>query len=237
MNTEILEKVASKLNTHEDFDSVLSYFTAQKFLEWTHNKDILEAGCSTGVITEYLINSANRLDILEGSSKYAQIVSDKFGKKINAVYVDFFEKFKAENLYDVVLFGNVFHHLDAPQEQLQISKGWIKDDGIILITVPNMNSFHRRLGVESGMIKDVYDTTERNDFFVQPGRFDKQRLEELVENTGFEILESSAFFMKPFSHEMMLNLNLNQIQLEGLNKMGQKFPDLASQLFIAIKKK
>jgi 2-polyprenyl-3-methyl-5-hydroxy-6-metoxy-1,4-benzoquinol methylase len=237
MNKDTLEKVASLLDTHLDFDGVLAHFTALKFQDWIQNKTVLEAGCSTGVITEYLLEPSKFLDVLEGSHTYADLVSNKFGSKIRNVFVSFFEDFKTIEKYDVVLYGNVLHHLEHPQEQLELSKSWISHTGVIIITVPNMSSFHRRLGVEAGMLKDTFQTTERNSFFVQPGRYDKQKLEDLVLNAGFEIIESSAFFLKPFNHEIMQSLNLNEDQLNGLNKMGVQFQDLASQLFIVIKKK
>ena len=83
-----------------------------------------------------------------------------------------------------------------------------------------------------GVVEDVYATSERNTFFEQYGRFDKQRLEAVVKDSGLNVKESYGFFLKPFPHSVMQDLELKQDVLDGLFQLGKEHSDLACQLFI-----
>lgn len=99
-------------------------------------------------------------------------------------------------------------------------------------TVPNMLSIHRRLGVAMDLIDSVYDASERNQRFHQPGRFDLLSLKQLVTDFGWRVIEVEGFFLKPFPHDVMERLFPSQDLLEGLFVLGRQYPELASQILI-----
>lgn len=231
MSDDTLERVASKLNTHEDFDGVLARYTARLIEGEVKERRVLECGCSTGVITEMLVESAAALDVVEGSERYAKLVQERFPGKLK-MHVSRFENFDPPQKFDRVLLLAVLHHLEDPAAVLQTAAKWIAPGGSLLLTVPNMTSLHRRLGVASGKADAVDATSERNVFFEQPGRFTQKLLEEMVTTNGYNIVESSTFFLKPFPHEIMNSLELDQSVLDGLFQLGKELPELACQLYI-----
>ena len=98
-----------------------------------------------------------------------------------------------------------------------------------------MLSLHRRLGVQMGYLKDVFDSTHSNNIFHQPGRFTKESLIELCQSCGFSVQECFGFFIKPFSDEQMEMLNPSNELIDALCEEGKNFEDIASLIYIEIK--
>ncbi len=226
-----LERIGKAHNTHVDFDGVLAKYTGRIIAPQTRGLHVLEAGCSTGVITEMLLAYADRLDIVEGSASYAATVENRHRGRIR-MYCTLFSEFQAPCAYDAVVYAGVLHHLTGPVENLKMAGEWIKPGGTIHITVPNMSSFHRELGVAMGISTSVYDTSERNRFFEQPGRFTRERLVRTVADAGLVVKECYGFFFKPFPHGIMNTLELGEDVLDGLFEMGKRHPELACQLYL-----
>jgi 2-polyprenyl-3-methyl-5-hydroxy-6-metoxy-1,4-benzoquinol methylase len=226
-----LEKIASAHNTHADFDGILAHYTGKLIAPQVKNKRTLECGCSTGVMTPMLLEYTNQLDVVEGSEIYAKITADKFEGRIN-MFISLFENFTPSEKYDAVVFAGVLHHIDNPVEMLKHISNWLTPNGYIYISVPNMTSFHRKLGVAIGVSDSVYSGSERNEFFAQPGRFDISKLHSVCEQANLNIIHQEAFFFKPFPHEIMNEISLSEEILDGLFEMGRKMPDDACQLYV-----
>ena len=62
-----------------------------------------------------------------------------------------------------------------------------------------------------------------------------------MEKSGFEILESGSFFVKPFSHEQMYNMMqqgiLNEAVLDGLYYLTEYMPEFGSEIYVNCKLK
>lgn len=226
-----LEKIASAHNTHNDFDGILAHYTGKLIAPQVKNKRTLECGCSTGVMTPMLLEHTNQLDIVEGSEIYAKITADKFKGKIK-MFVSLFENFNPSEKYDAIVFAGVLHHIEDPVEMLKLISNWLKPSGNIYISVPNMTSFHRKLGVAMGLSDSVYSGSERNEFFAQPGRFDSKKLRNVCELANLNIIHEEAFFFKPFPHEIMNQITLSDNILDGLFEMGRKMQNDACQLYV-----
>jgi len=62
---------------------------------------------------------------------------------------------------------------------------------------------------------------------------------ELLTSSGFQVLESGTYFIKPFSHKQMSELIESKIidvkVLDGLYKMTGYMPDLGSEIYAEFK--
>ena len=165
---------------------------------------------------------------------------------INAVicYNDFLENLEAELLdyeFDYIVCSSLLHEVENPRQFLQnIFNLCIKDKTIVHINVPNMNSFHRLLAKESGLIKDEHDISQNNILLQQHTNFDMNMLKSMIQDTGFQILNSGSYFIKPFTHSQMeylmdIGLLTNEM-LDGLYSMQKYMPNLGSEIFIEAKK-
>lgn len=226
-----LNQVASAHNTHADFDAVLARCGARIIAPQLRGLRVLECGCSTGVMTEVFLESARELHVVEGSPVYARQVEERLKGRLK-MFCALFEEFTAKEPYDALVFAHVLHHLEKPVDMLRLVSAWVKPGGAIHITVPNVLSFHRQLGVAMGAAKSVDDTSPRNAFFNQPGRFTRERLVQTVEAAGLRVQECMGFLFKPFPHDIMNSMSLPEAVLDGLFEMGRKYPDLACQIYL-----
>ena len=230
---KVIEEVAKKYLVANDYDFVNTDYAFSIFKDYIKGKIVLEIGSADGVMTEKIVNISKKLDIVEPSDVYCDIVKNIKG--INLVFNDFIENISFENTYEVVLMASLMHHIECPEDFLLNIKKVLNNDSTILATVPNMTSLHRQMGVEMGLLNSVYDETERNRKFHQIGRFDLISFKKLFEDCGYEILESYGYMLKPFPSDIMLKLNLSQEQLNGLFNLGKKYQEICSQLFVRAK--
>jgi 2-polyprenyl-3-methyl-5-hydroxy-6-metoxy-1,4-benzoquinol methylase len=227
----ILEDVAQFYDVAKDFDYFNTKLASRIICSYCANKDVLEVGCATGEMTEDLIRVSKSLTVIEPSETYCNIVSKKFGTKIK-IYNNFIDETHDIIHADVIVIAGVLPHIQEPLIFLNSLKRFLNKKGIILATVPNMTSLHRRIGVKAGMLKDVFDDTPRNIKFNQYGKYDKISFEKLFKDCGFVIKESYGYMLKPFSSEQMMSLKLDWNIINSLFEIGKEYEDLASQLFI-----
>jgi hypothetical protein len=112
-------------------------------------------------------------------------------------------------------------------------------DTIVYINVPNAKSFHRLLALESGLIDSIYQKSNNQIKFQQSHTYDINTLEILVKKSGFSIIESGSYFIKPFTHNQMRKLLdcsiVDEKILDGLDRMIKYCPGLGSEIFVTCK--
>lgn len=228
-----IEEIAKKYIVNNDYDFVNTIYAFNIFKNYLKGKTVLEIGSADGVMTEKIVNIAKRVDVVEPSKFYYDIIKNIKG--VNLIFNDFIENISFKDTYKVVLTASLLHHIERPDIFLFELKKVLNNNSIVLATVPNMTSLHRQMGVEMGLLKSVYDETERNRKFQQFGRFDLNSFKKLFEDCGYEILESYGYMLKPFSSDIMFRLNLSKKQLNALFYLGKKYQEICSQLFVRAK--
>lgn len=230
MNKHLVEKVASIYNVAGDFDYFNTKLAARIILPFCHGKKVLEIGSADGVMTEDLVQTARSLSVVEPAATYCNKLREKFPNV--TIHNCYLQEFDNAATYEVIVMAGLLPHIEYPSVFLQTVKQFLTGDGVVLATVPNMTSLHRRIGVKAYMLKDVYGDTERNIKFHQFGRFDKPSFEKVFRECGYEIVESFGYMLKPFSSEQMLGLKLDWNIINALFELGKENEHLASQLYI-----
>ena len=116
---------------------------AVPILKYKKTGKILDIGCGDGSLLKYLKESGWQtygVEFQETASLYARDVLgiDVFsGRLEDAKY--------SEESFDVITLIHVFEHLPDPSETLKKARSLLKKDGILLIEVPNFNSFEARI--------------------------------------------------------------------------------------------
>lgn len=220
----------SALYEHDEFNRVLAQKAADIIAPRVQGKTVLEMGCSSLSMSKTLAASAARLDIVEGAVRFVELARTNLPDI--TVYHSLFETFEPVRQYEAIVLTNTLHHIHDPQLLLRQVKGWLVPGGSLHVTVPNMYSLHRRMGVKMGLLKDVFDTTDFNTFLEQPGRFTKERLVQTLQNCGFTVIEAFGFFLKPFSDAQMVSLDLPDEAIDALFELGREFDELASKIYV-----
>ena len=143
--------------------------------------------------------------------------------------------------FDFVLASGLLHEVPDPKTLLRQVHDLCRPDTTVHINVPNANSFHRRLAVEMGLIKDVYEASPANIEFQQHTIFDLSALRQTAEDAGFRVEAAGAYAFKPFPHwqmqQMMDSQLLTEEMVEGLYKMGRHSPDLCSEIYVNVRRR
>lgn len=103
---------------------------------------LLDIGCATG----HLLVAARRrgweVTGIEFSEWAARIAREQFGLEVLAGTVESLTL--PQKRFDVITIYHVLEHLPDPLSALQRASRWMKDDGLLVIRLPNLRSFDVR---------------------------------------------------------------------------------------------
>ena len=149
----------------------------------TSGKKILDIGCGTGDFLKYMQNKKWEIDGIEKNEGARKIAIKKNNIKINSDLLSLKEKDK----YDVVTMWHVLEHIYYPQSYIKKIYKILKKDGVIIIAVPNCNSYDAKKYKENWVAydlpihvshfrkKDIYNIANKNNLklkHVEPMFFD-----------------------------------------------------------------
>ncbi len=235
---------------NQPFERYQVFFRKKKIIEIllkTKHDNLLEIGCGLDSIFND-IDSFQKLFVIEPSQLFCKkAVSDLIEHKqkknitvINKLIEESIDKLKSIN-FDFILISCLLHEVSDPKNLLSSIYAITQPNTIIHINVPNAKSFHRLLAVEMGIIEDIFQKSQSNIQFQQHTVFDMNSLIDLVETSGFYVVDSGSYSFKPFTHlqmENMLQANLiTEAMFEGFYKMEKYLPDLGSEIYLNIKRK
>jgi 2-polyprenyl-3-methyl-5-hydroxy-6-metoxy-1,4-benzoquinol methylase len=159
---------------------------------------------------------------------------------INELLQDCEDIFENER-FDFILVSSLLHEIPNQIEFFKTLKNISTADTVTHINVPNAKSFHRLLAVEMGLIDSVYEMSSSNIQFQQHEVFDLARLRELVENNGFDVIDSGSYSFKPFTHSQMQNMinndSISEQMLDGFFNMENYLEDIGSEIYVNVKRK
>lgn len=101
---------------------------------------LLNVGCGKTVFLKELCNYDYQVHAVDISEKYVNFTREKLGIK-NAYHsdiMDFVNSYKGEK-FDCILFFEVLEHLESPGKFLKELHVLLKEDGCIILSVPNSN--------------------------------------------------------------------------------------------------
>jgi 2-polyprenyl-3-methyl-5-hydroxy-6-metoxy-1,4-benzoquinol methylase len=119
------------------------------------DKTVLDVGCNKGYIGEH----ADKTNIFYGLEydEVALVEAKKIYKAVSKYDLNNLQDLKfEEDSFDVIVFADVLEHVLFPAEVLTFFKKYLKKDGYILISVPNIANWKVRLD----LIMGKFDYTE-----------------------------------------------------------------------------
>ncbi|MFY9638063.1 MAG: class I SAM-dependent methyltransferase [Methanobacterium sp.] len=186
------------------------------------NNKILDVGCAEGNIAEVL--SSNKCDVvgIEIDQKSAQNAQN-YCKEVILGDVESLElSSEYNNYFDYILFADILEHLKDPLIVLKKFKKYLKNDGYIIVSLPNISNWRMRIKILFGNFE--YENTG----LLDKGHirfFNKKSAENLIKDAGFEITKFDITGLdSPFGTKFF--------QL-----IGNQFPNLLAYQFLIIAKK
>lgn len=186
----------------------------QKTLTWTgSNKKVLEIGCHTGYLSCWLRRKNNLVTGIECNQDALEIAKPYLK---NAICGNIENESTWKNLgsekFDVILIMHVLEHLVDPWKVLEETKKYLKEDGEVIIAMPNISNFYNRWSIFRGNFDyedvGVMDRTHLRFFNIKTTK-------ELIEKSGYIELE----YFSPWQASFFSKIRL----LWRLGKYGVKF--------------
>jgi 2-polyprenyl-3-methyl-5-hydroxy-6-metoxy-1,4-benzoquinol methylase len=147
------------------------------FSKYKRKGKVLEIGCGDGYFLKFLKEKGYEVMGVELSLYASRYAREVLGLD---VFTGTFEEFPAQKKsFDIICLFEVLEHLHNPLSSLHKIKDLLKDDGILVITVPNFSSFQRIIFGKSWHIIDL----PRHLY-----HFTKNTLREMLKRTGLSIL-------------------------------------------------
>ncbi len=211
-------------------------------------KRILEVGCGVDLFIDAVDKAGvgfERWVVIEPASVFAQRARARATTEPRLLVVEGYCEDPAVGRavhelgpFDVVLLSGVLQDVEDPARLLHISLAFSEPGAHVLVTTPNALSFHRLLAVEMGLMPTPHSLSPRNMRFRQDIVFDPDSLRRLLEEGGLNKLQFEGYMFKPFTHAQMARVLelLPSGASEGLDRLGQKFPQHAAEIaYIGIK--
>ncbi len=212
----------------------------QERLEQLAPKTIIELGCGTNLQSRRFFDQGGRWDswtIVEPSEVFADHARKEDLPGLNVIEA-FFEDITEglPDAPDLVLCSGLLHEVPDADRLLQAIGDRMGPGSCAHINVPNATSMHRQLALSMGLIDDLKTLSTRNETLQQPRVYDLQSLSEQAAAHGLRVIASGGHLVKPFTHAQMEPLanDLGRSVMDGLFKLGQSRPDLASEIYIEV---
>ena len=149
--------------------------------------NILEIGCGVGS-TLLEIKNINPSAILYGieKNKQAALVAGNFAEILTGDVENFVFPYP-ENFFDYIIFGDVLEHLYNPQKVLENIKPYLKEDGKIIASIPNIQHW----SIIEELLKGNWSYTDA-------GILDKTHLRFFTRNEITKLFNNSGYEVKQF---------------------------------------
>jgi 2-polyprenyl-3-methyl-5-hydroxy-6-metoxy-1,4-benzoquinol methylase len=224
-----LEAIASRIDYQGGFNGFLTRYRAMKLLEFCIGPSVLDLGCAEGTVTGILVDHFPRVTAVDGSLKFISAARDRLtGKPVSFVHSTFEDvEFKPQS-FDTVVMSYILEHVADPVAILAKARHWLKNDGRLVVFVPNAESLHRRIGLAMGLL-DRLDCLNNSDLAAGHRRvYTARLLHSHLQESGYKILWIEDFFLKPLSNSQMEGWDIRVC--DSLYEVGKQLPGFCSEL-------
>ena len=130
--------------------------------------------------------------------------------------------------------GFILEHVDDPGLLLSKYRKFLSPGGRIFIAVPNAKSLNRRLGLELGIIDDIYSLNDNDIAQGHKRQYCLDTLGQLLDEQGYQIVLEEGIYLKPLPLDALKTLPDLEANLQAMLKVGVDFPDLCVGLLLEV---
>jgi len=236
-NEEIkrLEKIAKETMYSEGFNGRLMYYCFLTLKDYFRGKLCLELGCADGLMTQLLVNFFEKVVAVDGSAKFCEITRDKVKADNLEVVCSLFEELELSEKFDTIIMAHILEHIKNPCLIMKIAKNWLKDDGVILIDVPNANSIHRQVGMKMGLLKRIDELNELDKKLGHRRVYTWKSLQDDINQASLKVKRIGGIFLKPLTNAQ-IETWFTQEMMDAFYELGKEYPEVAAEIYAVCEK-
>lgn len=228
--------VYNKSNIYEFDNNIMTNYYPRRIMELvgSRQKSCLELGIGYGTTTEIFSNFFDRYVVLDGDKNIIDLYKKTYPDTKAKIVETYFEDWETEETFDTIVLGFVLEHVENPNKILKKYARFLKKGGKIYITVPNAEALNRRIGVEAGILSDIFMLSETDIRFGHKRYYTLETLrkEIMAEDVGLKIVNQEGIFLKPITTTQMVSLNLPENIIKGFCNVGRHYPELCLGLLV-----
>lgn len=233
---EVSSEYMPNAATEIENNLMLNWYPHRIIARFGRAHSLLELGLGHGFTAKIFANSCDYHVIVDGSSvvieQFRRNTPDFSGEIIEA----YFENYTPTEMFDVIIMGFILEHVDDPNFILKRYRNFLKPTGKLYVTVPNAKSLNRRLGVELGLIDDIYDLNANDLALGHQRQYCLDTLRAAVQNAGYLITHEEGIYLKPLPLSVLKTLDDTEANLQAMLRVGVNFPDLCVGLMMELEK-
>ena len=186
---------------------------------------ILDIGCSSGTLGEYLIHERKCLvDGVEPDKGDYEIAKTRLNKVWNSDIESALDSIDTN--YDILIFADVLEHIVYPDKVLIAVKKLLNKNGKVVFSVPNMAHISTRLGLIEGSFKytetGILDKTHLH-------FWDKDTVEDVFKNSGMRLIDLDAVIYK--YPKKLIDKRLKEMGLRADDKAIEMLTSMGASAF------
>lgn len=220
--------------TELENDLILHWYPERIMLRCGRVQSLLELGLGHGFAAELFSRCCARHVIVDG----APMVIEQFRRKhpdfTGEIVLDYFESYAPKKRFDVIVLGFVLEHVDDPDLLLVRYRAFLGPGGKMYVAVPNAKSLNRRLGLELGIIDDIYSLNANDVALGHQRQYCRDTLRAALRRAGYRITHEEGIYLKPLPLSVLKTLPDFRANLEAMLKVGIEYPELCVALLMEV---
>jgi 2-polyprenyl-3-methyl-5-hydroxy-6-metoxy-1,4-benzoquinol methylase len=155
-------------------------------------KELLDIGCGTGYFPAFMKGKSYEVTGVEADPKTREFAEKEFG--LNVLSPEDFLEREVSGRYDIITLWHVLEHLHEMDRYIDKMKACLRTGGVIMLALPNCNSFDARYYKELWAGYDV----PRHLWHFTP-----ETIKLLLEKHGLNIMKMKRLPLDPFYNSML----------------------------------
>jgi len=223
-------------NTLYDYDNeIMLNWYPKRVIELSREaRSLLELGLGHGITARLFSTNFPRHVILEGSPEVIKNFRNKFPDCPAEIIETYFEKFESDERFDLIVMGFILEHVDNPVEIISRYRRFLTPRGKMFLTVPNAESLHRRLGYHAGLLDDMQRLSAYDLQLGHKRYYTVKSLLADIEQGGCNLERLEGIYLKPFTTNQIISLNLDKSVIDALCIEGINYPELSCALLAQV---
>jgi 2-polyprenyl-3-methyl-5-hydroxy-6-metoxy-1,4-benzoquinol methylase len=136
---------------YDEYNSVLGHYQVQACLEHARGSAALDLACGDGLLTKLFSERFPRVVAVDASGTHLAEARKRMPQV--EFHESLIEEFESDEKFDSVFLLNILEHVADPLLVLRKAAGFLKDDGVLIVHVPNAGAINRRIAVLMGTLE------------------------------------------------------------------------------------